>query len=385
MYIIWQEAQKLLSDQPVISGAITLWLLAVGSYFARNIPNAIYGFAKRRTTVHCTLNSSHKSFHKLLTYLDQHVDIKKCRTTRVTNGTYGWQDKSNVSVGIGYNLFWFKKWPCLINRKILSADGGGTPKEEITISTVGINQDVLLDLISESLEYIPETKLQIHNYKDGWESLSDLSDRSLDSVVLPKQQKKRIITSISKFLEGKEKYKKLGINHKLGILLYGPPGTGKTSLVKALCSHFNKNICLINCQRLNDQQLQLAISKPYENSIVLLEDFDAVSCIRKDYNSSKISVSGPTRSGMLNALDGIFDCEDRIIIATTNNLEDITKSVIRPGRFDITEQIDLLDKNLQKEMVEKFGIKDFILEKDKISAAKLECEILKMMSKGGTL
>merc|ERR1711988_383885 len=39
-------------------------------------------------------------------------------------------------------------------------------------------------------------------------------------------------------------------------------------------------------------------------------------------------------SGVLNVLDGVVDCPDRIVIMTTNHPEKLDPALIRPGRID---------------------------------------------------
>ena len=48
---------------------------------------------------------------------------------------------------------------------------------------------------------------------------------------------------------------------------------------------------------------------------------------------------------MLEVLDGIIECEDRICVFTTNYVEKIDKALLRPGRIDLV--IDF--KKLRKE------------------------------------
>lgn len=39
-------------------------------------------------------------------------------------------------------------------------------------------------------------------------------------------------------------------------------------------------------------------------------------------------------SGLLNVLDGVVDCPNRILIMTTNHPEKLDPALIRPGRID---------------------------------------------------
>ncbi len=52
-------------------------------------------------------------------------------------------------------------------------------------------------------------------------------------------------------------------------------------------------------------------------------------------------------------LDGIYEDENRIIIATTNNIGDIPAPLLRPGRFDIKLELGNFIKSEICELLEK--------------------------------
>ena len=60
--------------------------------------------------------------------------------------------------------------------------------------------------------------------------------------------------------------------------MYGPPGTGKTSFTLAVAGAMKLNICYLNLSsgRLNDDSLNNVLANSPANSIILLEDIDAI-------------------------------------------------------------------------------------------------------------
>jgi SpoVK/Ycf46/Vps4 family AAA+-type ATPase len=78
-----------------------------------------------------------------------------------------------------------------------------------------------------------------------------------------------------------------------------------------------------------------------------------MSCDKDDKKSGKL-----TLSGLLNALDGVFDKDKRILIMTTNHSEILDDALIRPGRIDRNFLFDNCDKDQVKKLYEMFFEKE---------------------------
>lgn len=63
--------------------------------------------------------------------------------------------------------------------------------------------------------------------------------------------------------------------------------------------------------------------------MLLIEDVDAAS------QSSDADAGGVTFSGLLNALDGIVAQEGRTVWMSTNHIDKLSPTLIRPGRVDV--------------------------------------------------
>jgi transitional endoplasmic reticulum ATPase len=63
-----------------------------------------------------------------------------------------------------------------------------------------------------------------------WESIQ----RSLwENVILDDDMKKQLVDVVTRFLDSRSQYEKLGVPWKRGIIFHGPPGNGKTISIKA--------------------------------------------------------------------------------------------------------------------------------------------------------
>ena len=87
-----------------------------------------------------------------------------------------------------------------------------------------------------------------------------------------------LCNDILKFKASEKWYRDRGIPYRRGYLLYGPPGTGKTSFTQAVAGALKLNICYINLSsgNLDDDDLNNMLTRAPANSIILLEDIDAL-------------------------------------------------------------------------------------------------------------
>lgn len=130
-----------------------------------------------------------------------------------------------------------------------------------------------------------------------------------------------------------------GIPWRRGYLLHGAPGTGKTSLVRALASELGLDLCIVNLtsSRLGDDGLATLMASAPPQAILLMEDIDAIFVGREKADAAP----GLSFSGLLNAIDGVYAQEGRILVMTTNHKERLDPALIRPGRIDRHFEIGL--------------------------------------------
>jgi chaperone BCS1 len=174
-------------------------------------------------------------------------------------------------------------------------------------------------------------------YDGGWQHMGTREGRSLDSVILRGGLKNKITNDIDWFLQNKSWYNQRGIPYRRSYLFYGPPGNGKTSLVLALATKFDLDVCVVTLVDMTDDDLLSAFSYTNPGDLLLIEDVDALFKSRTvDTSSPYEKQSAPaTFSGMLNALDGITSAEGHIIVMTTNFKNRLDPALLRPGRVDM--------------------------------------------------
>ena len=179
--------------------------------------------------------------------------------------------------------------------------------------------------------------------------------RSLDTIYLPREDIERTVKKIENFFkpETKQLYKDSGKNYKLILLFYGIPGTGKTSFIHALASYFSRNLAVYTHDKKNgDQELGRLIQR-VGDKFFCMEDMDCLFNSRETEDKS-----GITFSGIINSLDGFCSPVDEdkpfICFITTNCIEKLDKTLIRPGRVDHYLEFKEIRKPERLKMFEKY-------------------------------
>ncbi|KAI7776807.1 hypothetical protein LA080_004463 [Diaporthe eres] len=292
---------------------------------------------------------------------------------------------------IGQVRFWHKGayiWMLERKDKRLEYHGKQAPDNWLDIYCFSWNRstqplkDLLLQILKEdaaencdkTLIWSPGQQMGPFGNMPYWSRSQSRHRRPLSTVILNQQQKVTVVDDIANFLSrsGVLWHKEKGLPLRLGYLFSGPPGTGKSSLAFALASNFGLPVHMINLSApgLSDTDIEALFSSVPRHCIVLLEDVDATQPLSRKLAESKSTdeESTPlpplppsdgedtpplplppgrrgkragnsrgntvTLSGLLNAIDGVAASEGRILIMTTNHIENLDEALIRTGRAD---------------------------------------------------
>eukprot|EP00912_Choanoflagellata_sp_UC4_P001703 UC4_evm1s1086 len=293
--------------------------------------------------------------------------------------------------------FWYKGsivW-CTIakEQRRNSHPAYGDDEDCLEICVLGLNgHNIAKQLVCEAKQiYSEKLKKQTiiwtsasHYGQAQWKQLDARPSRPMDTVILEGKTSETLAKDIKSFMESSEWYYSRGIPYRRGYLLYGPPGCGKTSCITALAGELHMVICIIDLSNsliTNDTLLTLFASAP-KHSILLLEDVDVAFKKREDLDSDTINsedtdalnsnkthplykrleeqkkrkkqAGGVTFSGLLNAIDGVAAQEGKIIIMTTNYIEELDPALIRPGRVDVRAFFQKGSKRCAQRLFKRF-------------------------------
>merc|ERR1711939_273203 len=220
---------------------------------------------------------------------------------------------------------------------------GPSRMENIVLFAPGLSQQGLLkNLIDELIAASQATAkntftiYQWHVRHSYWQRSQTVRARPLESVILPRATKEKLCKDIDDFVseDTEEFYFQHGIPYKRSYLFHGLPGSGKTSLIQAIAGHYSRNLCFLQPTHpeMTDDSLRAAVNEAPMDSIIVLEDIDALF---DKHRGKKISQSPLTFSGLLNALDGVGNPQGQIFVLTTNFRDQLDAALIRNGRVDL--------------------------------------------------
>ena len=176
----------------------------------------------------------------------------------------------------------------------------------------------------------------------------------LDGVILDEETKKAILRTIN-FVKKRDLYLDMGCTLPGGILLFGEPGTGKSLMAEVIAKESNYKFKFVCASELLGQYVGSSASNirkifddlKGENSILYIDEIDAVGSKRNDDDNSK-----EYRSALNQLLSCMSDPKyDKIVVmASTNIPEQLDPALTREGRFDLKVEIKKPTKEMRVDL-----------------------------------
>ncbi len=355
---------ELLGENQFLQGGFVLAFFGAIVVWGKQIPSKVWALMKRLLIVECDIQERDEAFRALVEWLALQPYGKKVKrfSVSVLEGVDGVRNVV-FSPAPGVHWLWYGQRVIRLSRgreklTLGSSDAIAGFYESFTLQTFGKSRAVLEGLVREAVQLYADrgndkVKVCVQDGYGGWDELSLLPSRPMESVVLPDDAAERTLKDMERFLRSEQWYASLGIPYRRGYLFHGPPGTGKSSFCVALASHlgFGLAIVTLSDKKLTDVALAKMLSRTSRRSLLLLEDID---CLFNEDRSSKDAAEGVTLSGLLNAIDGAQAQIGRLMVMTTNYPEALDPALMRPGRADVRIDFKLASLDQIEEMFLRF-------------------------------
>lgn len=359
---------ELSKESPLIAGIISLWGLTVVTFIFKSVPMNIINFLKRQLTSSLEVDNAqgwyhNQVYHACMEWFNRNKSrLRLSRSLSIYTGSV--YDRETdiqypvplIGPGYGIHIFRYKNRIMWMNLQKEPSAGSEKQKRSLNISCLGRDKSIFNVFLND---FFPKTTSKDNFFfylnDKNWEQSNKIIKRPMNSIAMDVGLKEKILKDIEHFRRREDWFISNGLPYKLTYLFHGVPGTGKTSMIKAIASHFGKNICCLNINGVTDLGLQTALSSIPPNSIVLIEDFDSSRSVRSrvvsppenhDFSEEETVKQQPdtgitltSLTGVLNALDGINSLHNAIIFMTTNHLENIDPAMYRKGRVDYIVKI----------------------------------------------
>lgn len=339
----------LTSNSQIINTALSIFLgggaagilYKIPTWFRNNINRF---FVSSLTIDNSVLGNNRKLFFAFMKWVNSsEVKLWSNKVNYESNSF----SKINLGDGVHYCI-WNRRLYRIAVKTESSKEALSKGMTTVTISTLSLSKTPIIELFDRIFPVVQDNSRYTKYYDSVyWIRAERLNDRSFDSVIINTDIKEKILSTIDHFFNNEAYYRKYNIPYKLIILLYGPPGTGKTSIIKAIASHCNRNICIGKFHGVSEKIFLNQLHELEDDDILALEDIDTVSILkdREKQTSENTNNNELNYSTIINAFDGICELNNKIIIMTTNYIDHLDKAFIRPGRIDLCVEIPLFGKD----------------------------------------
>ncbi|EGZ17152.1 hypothetical protein PHYSODRAFT_499974 [Phytophthora sojae] len=149
-------------------------------------------------------------------------------------------------------------------------------------------------------------------------------------------------------------FARLGVKPPRGVLLYGPPGCSKSSIVRAAAHSSGATFLSLSAAQVFSPffgDAEAAVRQVFRDAraalpaIIFFDEID-VMVAKREFDGSGGGEGGSSTamrvlSTMLNEMDGVESAEGPLVIGATNRPDCIDAALMRPGRFDRIQFVDL--------------------------------------------
>lgn len=330
-----------LFSSELVKGGLVLMLSGGLIYALKGSGRHVWFWLKSKCTVYVDVYNNDDLFKDTLAFLhDKHLTEK----ARVLSATTKYEKDGRrliFSPAPGIHLIWYERRPIWLwrYRKEVTIGNSASLLEYFKLVSLGRDKTRITKLLNSASKWADNQdagKLVVY-CDDGYGTFvrrSRKRKRSLDSVVLDRGIMEDVVDDLGEFLKGAEWYFANGIPYQRTYLFHGPGGTGKTSAIMSVASAFDLSISIVGLldPEMTDDKLVRLFHSAHSKTILLIEDVNEAFSKRGAPGRNKHNKL--TFTGLTTALDGVSSHDGRLVMMTTNHLDELDEVLIRPGRVD---------------------------------------------------
>ncbi|HBN00400.1 MAG TPA: hypothetical protein DD384_04130 [Firmicutes bacterium] len=259
--------------------------------------------------------------------------------------------------------------------------------KEIRTLFEGLEED---DGIEETAQFQEEKENRKEEnssmYKIINTSKLEKGERPLEKVVGHEEQKKELLFVIDWFKHSKELSRK-GVSIPRGVILFGEPGNGKTLLIKEIVKCCEAPVFVFQGE---EDDVVKGVYETFKkaretgHSIIIFDELDLL-----------ISKERRVIRALQENLEGVESSDDILVLAATNDIDDIPYALLRSGRFEKSieipnptgeEALELLKKHFKEfnlELPEDFDDEEMALSLNDISCASVKSVVNDLVLRNG--
>lgn len=171
------------------------------------------------------------------------------------------------------------------------------------------------------------------------ETPAEIPKTKFSDIAAYSEQKQDLSTYVE-YLKNPKKFQERGANMPKGVLLYGPPGTGKTLFARAVAGEAGVPFFSVSGSDfiemfvgLGAKRVRSLFEKARDKApcIIFIDEIDSIGGKRNALSNSE---QNQTINALLTEMDGFAKDSGILVLATTNQPNNLDPALMRSGRFD---------------------------------------------------